>query len=380
MAFLVESQISVAKEMLPEKYAEHILAACNEEISTYVSNIMLHIGMSWQTLGTSRFCALINDASRLSDILESHNENYLSNAKFEEEGDQMIRDLAELSLHATNYLCERIALDLREPDPILIKVGDFDWELDEEGTAVTRTVATLEDFFGDLETWLYPGYYFPKVLKKCFDMTLQTYVESFFANTIAGGITNASSVSSRLGHDYAELLTFFNDGFFEQYYGQAGFYSVQDVNWRLRILQSLRRMIDPSTVPDELEDDMIAVLKQFDCGQDGAPTILHLAGLRKRYAGAESIDWLRAIVNADKAIQHGAPRKQDGGEIFYRLPDIRNSNYIRNIRVNKNELQRSLASDVLPHALAISEILDTQSAASRMGKRFSIGVRRQSIV
>jgi len=344
ISFLCEIQLQVAQELLPAIYTERVLAVCNEELLTMVCDLMLQVETHWKEFSSSRFCAIINDTSILSEQCDDRNRLYLSTPDYMEAGAEMSCELAQVSLHATRYLAERIMLDLHKPEPILTRVGDEHWESDEFGSTVERTVATLKDFFGDVENWVISGdYFFPKVLKHCLDLTLQVYVQSFFSNTMSQGVRNAEAAANELNQDYLRLVIFFNGENFTKYIGTAGFYSQHEINSRLHILQSLSMLINPTLSPNELYEEVKVVLMQLRSGENGVPAVLHLAGLRKRGAAKDAIDWLKVIAEASKLIEKDAASVVSSP--CYKVPDLRNSKWIRNIRPTRRQLNREISDN-----------------------------------
>lgn len=358
IAFIVDSQLNAAREHLPSTgYLEAVLVECNREISAMVSQLRRRLESDWRTLGTARFCALINDASRLSEMMEERNEQYFvhddndynnNNNSNRELGEAVTRDLTELSLHATRVLCERMVHDLREPEAILSGIGGPEWARDDQGTAIRRTIATFRDYFADLQVWLPADYYFPKILRCCFDLTLQTYVESFYSNTMATGIRDAAVVAENLSQDFLNLTIFFNGSVYEKYAGKAGSLSTAEVNERLQVIQSMSRIVNPRIPPSDLEDDACKVLAHTQHGEEEedsddtthkSPVVLHLAGLRQRQHDTQrsSVEWLRVIAHAteQQASQQreaAAHRRKTTSVMIIRLPDLRHSRCVRQFR------------------------------------------------
>jgi hypothetical protein len=346
IGFLCELQLSVAKDILPERYLERVLAVCNEELLVMVCDLMLQIEANWKEMSPNLFCAIINDATILSEQCEDRNNVSLSSPEYMEAGSELTRELAEISLHATKYLCERIMLDLQEPEPILTSVGDTDWEFDGAGSTVERTVATLKDFFLDFETWLISDYFFPKVLKHCLDLTLQIYTESFFSNTMHRGVRDPRTASYELNQDYLRFVIFFNGDSFARYIGTAGFYQQHEINSRLHILQSLSMLLNPDLPPDEICQEIKIILVELRSGAEhGVPAVLHLAGLRKRHSANEAIEWIKAISQANKLILKEDPRPLAPSSPSYKVPDLRNSKYVRNVRPTRRQLVREISEE-----------------------------------
>jgi len=367
VAYLYRQQVEVAIHRLPARYLEQVVAACNQQLSTCVGDLQLKIGSSWKNISSSLFCAMINDAARLAEQCEVRNEEYLAeNDELLEQGANTVTDLLELSLLATSYLSERIMYDLCEPTrPILTTVGDKVWEVDSKCIAVERTIATLKDFYADLKLWLVSDYYFTKVLKQTFDLTIQIYLESFFGNTLINGVQDAAAASEEMRQDHLRLTIFFNGSNFEQYHENTknGFYSQRKVNSELLILLNISNILAPSHDPDTLSHDIIAVVRRFPEKDGGQAAVLHLAGLRKRYRAAEGFGWIKAIASAQKQIsaEQENERCESSRAMTQVLPDLRNSRFIQNVKtMPKGAISRQLSEGTAPYASTTMQLLEVR--------------------
>lgn len=119
-------------------------------------------------------CAQINDASSICDQCEICNTEFPAEEEHQEIGERLCRAFMKLTMFTANHLCERIMLDMQDPEPILTTVGNE--ALWASSNAARRTNATLGDYFEDLEEWIHP-HFFPKCLNHCFDLTLDRYFE-----------------------------------------------------------------------------------------------------------------------------------------------------------------------------------------------------------
>jgi hypothetical protein len=393
VAFIYEQHLKVARDLLPCKYQEIILAACNQELAAFVGAMQLEIMIGWRQMSSSYFCALLNDASRLSEQCEERNNLILQRTEFKENGQDLVRDLTELSLDITRFLCEYIMHFLREPESILTSVGSIEWERNALPCAIDRTIATFEDFFADLEKWIFSSqYFFPKVLQNILQMTLQTYLESFFANTLTKGIQDPAQVARVLKRDHGRLKAFFHgSSICEAYHGSGGFHTQRVIKDRLSILQSLAAMVDPTMQPADIRDDIKAILSHFESGVSGAAVVLHLLGLRKRHRRLESIEWLKTIASTLKELDHnsakgaGEEKHCDGKEndhtqmgsfsvaerstssssssfsaCSFSVPDLRNSKFLHNIRPTRSEVPRRISAQSLPFADATLRLLQSR--------------------
>lgn len=359
ISFMIEMQIAVAREHLPARFLGEVLTACNQELFNMTADIMLDVGSRWSDIEVERFCAIINDASRMIEQCEDRNEVLLdpSDSEQQKAGDDLCRELTELSLHATRFLCERIMLDLREPDPILNRVGGTSWET---GSLLISeaTVATLRDYTDDISKWIPGDYYFPKFLQHCFHMTLQAYFESLFAMTLSTGIKDPEMASRVLQQDWQNFHQFFCSSGMAEYIGRAGHYTKQVMESRLGVLRSMALILTPTVSPTKLKSEINAVLKQFGA-EVGITAVLHLAGLRNRHiAESEAVEW-RAVVQGEMQAFEASKAKPP-----YTIPDLRNSEYI--VRVATVKLQDGVEVD---------STLAKISQRPGLGKRWRASVR-----
>ena len=344
LAYMVQVQLDVAREALPDDVLPDVAASCNQELMEMVGNIMVQIGSEWKSMTIERICSVVNDAQRLLEFCEETNHSMA--LRWEEdvkaEGEDLLRSLTELSLHATEYLCQRIMQDVREEH--LGKVGGLEWEtttttpssssLSSSSLVVGTTLATLADYYDDLQEWVPAEYYFPKILKHTFDLTLQHYLESFFANTMLGGVHDLDKCVATMREDWMALWRLFAGKDLVGFAGRAGHYS-KEVLWRrLYILQALSSVLSPELQPTDLLEDLRTILT--DLGQDtGSAAILHLVGIRyHRMNRRTAHEWHTMIARATQHVemqQGGGGNNSGTKNNWCRLPDLRNSPYIRRV-------------------------------------------------
>jgi hypothetical protein len=246
---------------------------------------------------------------------------------------------------------------LREPDPILNRVGGASWET---GSLLISeaTVATLKDYADDISKWIPGDYYFPKFLQHCFHMTLQAYFESLFAMTLSTGIKDPEMASRVLQQDWQNFHQFFCSSSMAEYIGRAGHYTKQVIESRLGLLLSMALILTPTVSPTKLKSEINAVLMQFGA-ENGITAVLHLAGLRNRHiAESEAVEW-RAIVRGEMQAFEASKAKPS-----YTIPDLRNSEYI--VRVATVKLQDGVEVD---------STLAKISQRPGLGKRWRASVR-----
>jgi hypothetical protein len=105
-------------------------------------------------------------------------------------------------------------------------------------------------------------------------------------------------------------------------------------------------LLNPNLPPDEICHEIKIILVELTGGAENVvPAVLHLAGLRGRLSADEAIKWIKAISQANKLIL-----REDVGPLAtrspsYKVPDLRNSKYIRNVRPTKRQLLREISEE-----------------------------------
>ncbi|EEC46654.1 predicted protein [Phaeodactylum tricornutum CCAP 1055/1] len=350
VSFLYQQQHAVALECIPLVFHEQVLAACNEELGTLAGALLLVVHTVWKenNTGTHQYCALINDIYRLGEQCDNRNEEVLTNPAYMEAAEALSATLTQFSLQTTSFLCERIFTVLQEPESVLAPVGTAPWERQEIASPVDRTIATLQDYFVDLEAWLSGNYYYPKVLKQSLDFCVHQYVTSFFVNTMARGVHNPAAAAREIRNDHHRLDSYFSGEDLMPHHGVAGFYTRSQISLQLCILQNMAALIDPQRGPDDVGGDLKAVLVRLDRDVPGNPAVLHLLGLRKRHRGKESAEWLRAIAKAKQAVEldlqgNNATADSRNANNLLLLPKLCESRFLHNLRTG-NGVQRQLSN------------------------------------
>ena len=385
LAFMAGAQLNVAKESLPLTMQPDVVAACNHEFFNMIGTIMLSIESGWKDMSAETLSATVNDARCFLDFCEKQNnvQSRFWDEQQSEEGEDLLRAITELSLLANKYLCEIVLNDVRAQ--FLSKIGTPEWR---EGQVVETVLATLRDYFRDLIHWVPTEYYFPKILRHCFDMTLQEYVGAFFSNTLSHGLVNPEQCRDALQRDWLLLWDFFGKadhdstclddgddyGFEdpEDFTGKAGHYSRQKIFQRLHILQAISSLLGSVSAdgsskwkPSDLRQDIETMMRDLGC-DNGAIATLHLAGLcRARMCRTTAQEWHETIASA---MEH--TKMQELAHPVYKLVDLRNSPYIRRVRPDLLSLTRNGSND---------SIGSSESTGSSTGSSLDISRTRRMV-
>ena len=351
---IITSQLKVASESLPPNMTQEVLRACNKELHNLAGGFMFHIEATWKSMSVERLCCCINDAQLLLDQFEARNESLLGDA--DETSESLLAEFSLVALHATRFLCERLFMDLK--DDHLLRIGSLAWEQD--GTMIDTVIATLKDYFEDIINWVPADYFFPKILKICLDLILSNYVESFFANTMARGLSNRDKAAATLTSDLEKMTQFFgvehND-----HLGCAGFYDRPTLRNKLLIIEGMANILQANSKPAGLQEDFLVLLKGLGL-ENGAAAIFHIFGLQQRRIGkSEAQEWHETIALAQEHL-----RMQDSNgasaSVRYRVPDLRNSVHLKKMKKagrlrNKNGLDLTNTNKLIQPQPAVSKLV-----------------------
>lgn len=318
IAQIIHQHVMMARECLPKQHWGDLLAICNEELSSMVCNWTIKVSSEWREMCCAFSCAILNDMAELVEYCKESNKALSKKFK---SSNHVASDINELSLLVTQLLCKRLIQNLREPKAIIDSIGSAAWENQDAAAPVESVITTFQDFFSDLKHWVRPGPSFPRILKCCFDLSLTVYLESFFTNTMAGGINDPSVVAAELEQDYLRLVVFFNGENFAKYHNGEDFYCGREVNDRVRILQHMAALVDPTNLPCNLSFEIQEVLASFREREDGKRAVLHLVGLRQRGRSTDTAIWLELIQLAEK--DRSTRCTDETPTLLFMLPDAR---------------------------------------------------------
>ena len=317
ISHIINHQVKVAHECLPEQCRQDVLMMCNKELAAMVSDWTVMISSEWREKSSAFSCAIINDMVKLIEYIRE-----LDNS---ESSKHLVSDISEFSMLVTQLLCKRIIHNLREPESIIDSIGSSTWEDPAKAAPVACVIATFQGLFTDLEQWIRPGPFFPSVLKYCFDLCLTVYLESFFANTMAAGANDPLAVATELEQDYLRLVVFFNGQRFAVHHNSDEFFTPKIINDRLRMLQYMGSLVDPTNLPCSLSLEIKGILNSFRTKEDGKRAVLHLASLRHRGRSTNTAQWLEMVEHSTTFGPDETPK------LFFMLPDVRASKMWRRI-------------------------------------------------
>ena len=143
---------------------------------------MLQIQTQWQGMSTRRYCSIINNVTRLSDLVEDYHTSLVSKYQSSNDADTLrhwqslddtiqtlVSELQQLAIVATDYLCRHIIDRLETPDSIITSIGTRSWEEDSSNNVAEETIGSLQEYFTTIEEWLSSADYFlPKISRECF--------------------------------------------------------------------------------------------------------------------------------------------------------------------------------------------------------------------
>lgn len=307
-----------------------------------------------------------------SDVLRANsgnrNFNYMKWNRVQKKAKKLERDFDDFSFETVQYLCQSLLFSSEntKDDNDLQDIGSPKWESGSTGV-IRNLICSCQQHLRNIEVWLADKDYFPKVFFECIQLTVQTYVQSFYINTATDGIQSPDDVSQQFQKDYYDLVVFFNDPMFQKYYNASVIVSEGDVNTILSIVLSMSRLMNPSLAPADLTDDARVLLESIEpitsSGERNTSALLHIAGLRNLKQREESaLDWMRIIGQVGQELSDRPPTKpncatgrkrllkpqvtnnvdDDSNKKFQiKLPNLRDSPYIIT-NMNSNDLQREI--------------------------------------
>lgn len=252
VVYVINMQMSVARENLSPFHCMDVLLVILEEVQQMQRLIRKSLNSIDEDFVIERACAIINYCACLYERIDNLNitNDLLDGQTFpsynlKKKKDQVTIEYINLAIHATDLLAQVVMSDLR---PILITFHSSQWEYNEK---IIVLLSTFRDYFRDLKSWL-PAFFYAKVTRKCLELLLEMYLESFF--TIKGRL-DKKTTAALLERDRLNLVHFFSNEYFEEM-KQTGLAGEQGVEDRFEILRAMQFVIlakDPSDVHSEVQ-------------------------------------------------------------------------------------------------------------------------------
>ena len=272
--YILQIQMSVARELLPSVYCSKVMVTILEEIHKMQEKNRLFLSKTTPgaegSIEIEQICAFISDCTCMYEQLDNLAcKDYLCGTapvtrKLKGQMDKVLLEYVSLAIYASGILAQTIFFDLK---PILSKIHTSHWE---HGDQIRTVLCTLRDYFQDIKLWI-PDYFFAKFIRKCLETLRHMYLKSFFSKGYLKARTvNAITAAALLERDRLNLLQFFSQECFEL--RQTG---LTDVGSRLEILRAMSKVLS-AIEPSDVSTEINVILKELGY-RNGKNAIIFLA-------------------------------------------------------------------------------------------------------
>jgi hypothetical protein len=205
---LVNMQLEVAREHMDiQTYIEGVFSICLEEVQNCIRK-----RMKAEDIEVEELCIIVNDSQNLWErFSEMSKEIDLSQRDIQDSryaSDGHYEGFLTISHEATEQIADIVLRDLESK--VLVHVFSESW-MKEENEVVSAVIATMEDYFSDLDEWLM-DYFCAKCGKRCFDGILECYI----GNVLKEGrqrLSCSKTAARIVAKDQKRLLHFFDKDF-----------------------------------------------------------------------------------------------------------------------------------------------------------------------
>jgi hypothetical protein len=173
---MVNQQIAAAHSTGVDQLTFNVLLACEAVFGVYVDEISQQVTKDWQTMPLEFLCAVINNCSRMMEHvagLAEQAELLLSEKQMSSLApDAAAQGFLGVAKTAITAIVDQMMADLT---PLFEKVFSDSWFSEQAG--VGTVIATVGDFFCDLQFWL-QEHFFKRLVTQILDRIVYTYIEA----------------------------------------------------------------------------------------------------------------------------------------------------------------------------------------------------------
>jgi Exocyst complex component Sec6 len=194
---IIHVQVDVAKEKIPPKYLKDVVNSCLNVLREVQRQSYDQLSVKWRELDPETLCSIINDNQRMQEKCEEFADRVVAlvpQTDHREMLANMLQDVSSeyvsIAVSAIAYLSRSVLEDLEEP--VYSQLFVLDWENGFGTTLSSIMVATLQDYFQDVQVWL-PDYFYSKFVKETFHRAVAAYVMSLRRRACVGGTFHFNS-------------------------------------------------------------------------------------------------------------------------------------------------------------------------------------------
>ncbi len=259
--YIIQMQMSVAREHLPPKYRPTVMILMLKEIKKVLNRLAAailsteHDPHTIQILG-----AIISDCTCMHEQLDHiSSEDYLCGSdialshKLKREMDNLLQKYLSVAVYSSDKLAGAIMRDVKS---IVRKIHTRAWI---QGNQTEVILSTLRDYFQDIKLWI-PPFFFAKFIRQCLENLRHMYLKSFFSKRhyLQARRVNALTASALLQRDRLNIIQFFSLEYVEEL-KQTGLRTIDDIHHRFEILRAMSNVLKADNARDVLDDIKLIV-------------------------------------------------------------------------------------------------------------------------
>jgi hypothetical protein len=256
--YIIQMQMSVAREHLPPKYRPTVMILMLKEIKKVLNRLAAAILRTEHNPHTIQIlCAIISDCTCMHEQLDHiSSEDFLCGSdialshKLKREMDHVLQKYLSVAVYSSDKLAGAIMRDVKS---IVRKIHTRAWI---QGNQTEVILSTLRDYFQDIKLWI-PPFFFAKFIRQCLENLRHMYLRSFFSkrNYLQARRVNALTASALLQRDRLNITQFFSSEYMDEL-KQTGLRTIDDVHQRFEILRAMSNVLKAGSNAHDVLDDI----------------------------------------------------------------------------------------------------------------------------
>lgn len=214
---VIHMQVAVAREKLPREHLKEVINACLQVLRDVQRQSFDNLSKGWNDLDVETICATINDSHRMQAKCREFRDQVIyliqqdDRLILEEMLDDVSTVYVNFAIKAIGFLSRLILQDLDEPVFSVLFTPEWESNSSTIGDICGTIVATLQDYFRDVEEWI-PEYFYCKLCLGCLRGVIYQYcmtLKTVTTKNITFQFSNELSAARHIMTDLEALAHFF---------------------------------------------------------------------------------------------------------------------------------------------------------------------------
>ena len=262
---MINQQVATANSTGVDQLTINVLLACESLFSRFAKEISRQVKKDWRGMPLEYLCAVVNNCSRMMELCAGLSEQAelllserLTSQLSPEAAPTTFLEVAKTALGA---VADLMVVDLA---PLFQNAFSDAWFAEESGMAVV--VATVADFFGDLQFWL-QDHFFKKLVTLALDQVVYMYIEALLTRSVK----LTKKVTQGISTDVASIAELAD--------AESGFVREATLRKRTQVIDDVRELLTVQE-PNLAKKFVTRYAALLETHPDASVAVEHILGLR----------------------------------------------------------------------------------------------------